>query len=99
MLAGAIGQPDQGRGGEQDVEGQEVGFHPPGGAASPQEGDQQAGKERKEGERGGYIEDMFARVFEESVEDTSETLKETSEAPNRARARKAEAVRQRGGGA
>ena len=38
------------------------------------------------------VEEMFTRVFGESMEDALETLKETSEESNRTRARKAEAV-------
>ncbi len=40
-------------------------------AASPGDGDRQAGQEEKEAED--YVEEMFTRVFEESAEDTLET--------------------------
>ncbi len=56
-------------------------------AVSPQEGDQRIGRDMKEGEED--VEEMFARVFGESVE---ETLRETSEEANAARARTAEAA-------
>ena len=58
-------------------------------AVSPQEGDQQAGEEKNEREED--IEEMFTRVFEESVDDTSEGLQETSDEAIRVRARRTEA--------
>ncbi len=55
-------------------------------AVSPLEGEQQAGRE------GRSIEERFTKVFGQTVEDTLEALKETSEEANAAKARKTEAI-------
>ncbi len=78
---GTLRPRDQRRGGEQDFEGQQLrdisdaeggeseGLYSAGSnAVCPQEDDQRALKEDREGEED--VEEMFTRLLEESVEDT-----------------------------
>ena len=64
---------------------------------SPQEGDQQAGKEQKAGEED--IEEMFTRVCQESLDDALGKMRETGEEGNRARARSRGSAERQGSGA